>query len=181
MGDTKEQVIEYQQRLTELVKRDYIYLFIGLIVVAMSFGFLYTQFNPGKPLTFNTLIGNEDVVNKETLEKTGDIAGLIEQRQINFISPSADAGAGSLTNPATGEKTTSDTLSVPEEGQTSSIASGQVTNTSKTYTVQEGDNLAYIAGIMYGDRDAWVRIAEANDILGNPDAIYAGMVLVIPR
>ncbi len=181
MGDTKEQVIEYQNRLRELVKRDYIYLFIGLIVVAMSFGFLYTQFNPGKPLTFNTLIGNEDIVNRETFKQTGNIAGLIEEREIDFISPTAMAQQGGLTNPATGEKTQTDSLSSPEEGQTSSIATGPVTNTAKSYTVQEGDNLEYIAGMMYGDREAWPIIAEANGILGNPDAIYAGMVLVIPR
>lgn len=176
MGETQDQVIEYQNRLKELVRRDYIYLFIGLIVVGMAFGFLYTQLNPGKAISFDTLLGSEKIVNKKTLEQTGNIAGIIEERQINFITPTPGATQGGLTNPSS-----ESTLSRPEEnGQISAIATERVTSTATRYTVKEGDNLAYIAGIMYGDREAWQIIAKAND-LKNPNALVAGMVLVIPR
>lgn len=178
MGITEEQVEEYQNRLKQLAKRDYFYLFIGLIVVTIAGLFLYSQLHPGKILS---LFNRNDIINKETLKKTNDIAGIIQQRDINFISPTPANGRMGLSNPNP-SPTSAETLSRPEEnGQTSSIATGQVTNRSKTYTVQEGDNLEYIAGMMYGDREAWPIIAEANDILWNPDAIYAGMVLVIPR
>ncbi len=174
MGDIEIQVEEYQNRLKNLAKRDYIYLFIGLIVVTIAGIFLYSQFNPSKT---RGLLQINSPIDQETLQKTNDIAGIIQQKDINFIStaPTSDMG---LTNP---NPTTAPTLSKPEEGQTSSIASGQVTNTNTTYTVQEGDNLEYIAGIMYGDREAWPMIAEANDLMDNPDGIYVGMVLVIPR
>ncbi|HRN71052.1 MAG TPA: LysM peptidoglycan-binding domain-containing protein, partial [Candidatus Woesebacteria bacterium] len=138
--------------------------------------FLYSQFNPRQLLSH---IKQTGAIDAETLQRTNDIAGIIQERDINFIATSPTDQQG-LTNPNP-SPTSAETLTQPEEGQTSSIASSQVLNSNKTYTVQEGDNLAYIAGIMYGDRNAWVRIAEANDLLWNPDAIYEGMVLVIPR
>lgn len=176
MGDTEIQVEEYQNRLNSLAKRDYIYLFIGLIVVGIAGLFLYTQFNPGKFFSHMQQTGGIDA---DTLQKTNDIAGIIQERDINFIATSPTSSQG-LSNPNP-SPTSAEILSQPEEGQTSSIASSQVLNSNKTYTVQDGDNLAYIAGIMYGDRNAWVRIAEANDLLWNPDAIYEGMILTIPR
>lgn len=49
-----------------------------------------------------------------------------------------------------------------------------------TYTVVEGDWLSKIAGRAYGDITAYEKIAKANNIQ-NPDLIYPGQVLVIPR
>jgi len=46
--------------------------------------------------------------------------------------------------------------------------------------VQPGDSLSIIAQKVYGDRYAWTRIMNANN-LATPDSIEAGMVLVIPR
>lgn len=173
MGDTEDQVVEYENRLKQFAKRDYFYLFIGLIIVSMAGAFLYNQLNPGRPIT---LFDRSNVLDEETLQQTGTIAGIIQQRDINFISQAPPVDQSGLSNP------NPTTIIQPEvTGQTSSIASGQVTNTNKTYTVEEGDNLEYIAGLMYGDREAWPIIAEANGLIGNPNAIYAGMVLVIPR
>ncbi|MFA9288416.1 MAG: LysM peptidoglycan-binding domain-containing protein [Weeksellaceae bacterium] len=70
---------------------------------------------------------------------------------------------------------------IQENGQISAISSGQVTYKEKTYTVQLGDSLANIAQQAYGDSNAWVKIAEANNLLDNPDALEAGMKLIIPR
>lgn len=52
--------------------------------------------------------------------------------------------------------------------------------TGNTYTIQEGDWLSTIAGRAYGDIFAYQKIAEANNI-SNPDLIYPGQVLNIPR
>lgn len=49
-----------------------------------------------------------------------------------------------------------------------------------TYTVQEGDWLSTLAGRAYGDIFAYQKLAEANNI-SNPDLIYPGQVLTIPR
>lgn len=51
---------------------------------------------------------------------------------------------------------------------------------SDTYTVLEGDWLSKIAGRAYGDIFAYKKLAEANNI-SNPDLIFPGQVLKIPR
>lgn len=52
--------------------------------------------------------------------------------------------------------------------------------TGNTYTVQEGDWLSTIAARAYGDLMSYERIAQANNI-SNPDLIYPGQVLNLPR
>lgn len=54
-------------------------------------------------------------------------------------------------------------------------------STPNSYTVKEGDTLARIAEVFYGDRKAWRRIFEANgDVLSSPHALKPGQVLKIP-
>ncbi len=51
-----------------------------------------------------------------------------------------------------------------------------------TYVVQPGDTLAGIAQKVYGDRNAWPRIAEANrSTLPDPSRMKVGTTLTIPR
>lgn len=52
--------------------------------------------------------------------------------------------------------------------------------TGNSYTVVEGDWLSTIAARAYGDIMAYQRLAQANNI-PNPDLIYPGQVLTIPR
>ncbi len=53
--------------------------------------------------------------------------------------------------------------------------------TSRTYTVEKGDNLSKIAKEMYGDASKYPVIFEANKpMLKDPDKIYPGQVLRIP-
>lgn len=49
-----------------------------------------------------------------------------------------------------------------------------------TYTVQEGDWLSTISARSYGDIFAYNKLVQANNI-SNPDLIYPGQVLTIPR
>lgn len=49
-----------------------------------------------------------------------------------------------------------------------------------SYTVEKGDSLWKIAVRAYGDGYKWVEIAKVNN-LGNPNLIYAGNVLTLPR
>lgn len=50
------------------------------------------------------------------------------------------------------------------------------------YRVQRGDTLAAIAGRFYGNRQRWEEIHEANrHVLPNPDLVWPGLTLVIPR
>lgn len=52
----------------------------------------------------------------------------------------------------------------------------------ETYEVKPGDSLSKIAKRLLGDGNAWRKIFEANtDILKDPDKIYPGQKLKIPR
>lgn len=52
---------------------------------------------------------------------------------------------------------------------------------ARTYTVQSGDTLSDIAQRTYGNAGEWLKIFEANqNVLGNPDVIFPGTVIVLP-
>lgn len=52
----------------------------------------------------------------------------------------------------------------------------------ETYTVEAGDTLWAIAAKVYGSGGEYMKIFEANkDILDNPDKIFPGQELVIPK
>ncbi len=65
-------------------------------------------------------------------------------------------------------------------GPPAAVEKGRAT----TYTVEKGECLWNIAGYkhIYGDHTKWLQIYKANkDKIKNPDLIYPGQVLVIPR
>ncbi|MCL4418539.1 LysM peptidoglycan-binding domain-containing protein [Patescibacteria group bacterium] len=67
-------------------------------------------------------------------------------------------------------------VSKPELSQASTPKS----ITGGSYKVEKGDYLWEIAIRAYGDGFAWVKIAKANN-LSNPNLIFSGNVLTIPR
>ena len=93
------------------------------------------------------------------------------------------AQANNLANPGTiftGDKLYLPNAPVPSElgqmmGQTQTDKI-----TANTYTVKKDDSLWNIAVRAYGDGYQWVKIAKANN-LANPDMIFSGNVLQIPR
>lgn len=66
----------------------------------------------------------------------------------------------------------------PQITETAASTSSEITNTN--YKVVKGDNLWKIALRAYGDGYKWIKIATANN-LHNPNLIYSGNVLIIPR
>jgi beta-mannanase len=53
---------------------------------------------------------------------------------------------------------------------------------SETYVVKEGDNLLLLAQKFYGNGEKWRIIYEANlGIIKNPNRVYPGQILTIPR
>ncbi|MDO8609606.1 MAG: LysM peptidoglycan-binding domain-containing protein [bacterium] len=66
------------------------------------------------------------------------------------------------------------------QGDTSSIATSQVTFTGDKYTVKADDDLSNIALQAYGDNTMWTRIAQANNLV-DPNNIKENDVLIIPR
>lgn len=60
-----------------------------------------------------------------------------------------------------------------------SVSGGQ---SSRTYTVQQGDSLSKIAKQFYGNGSQYMKIFDANrDRLSDPNRIQAGQELIIPE
>ena len=74
------------------------------------------------------------------------------------------------------------TAITPTPSPLAKVVEKQAINAIKgdTYTVQKGDDLWNIAIRVYGDGYKWVDIARTNH-LANPDLIFSGNVLVLPR
>jgi nucleoid-associated protein YgaU len=93
--------------------------------------------------------------------------------------PPADAfGAKPAVNPPAPRADFSDVQS----GSSSTAPAPGVGGPSGTYTVAKGDSLSKIAKHEYGDANQWRKIYEANkDVIKDPDLIYPGQSLRIPR
>ena len=78
-----------------------------------------------------------------------------------------------------------DFSNVKSGGSSTAPAAVEPTATSgshATYVVVKGDSLSKIAAREYGDANKWRTIYEANtDLIKNPDLIYPGQELKIPR
>lgn len=163
----------YKREINSLLKQNSSYLLTGSLVVFAISAFTIIQFRNRNILGVFTYDSSEDSAFAVS-DKTYEVMKVVASQGIDYVSPSINIGQ---------RITTSSGLSRPEEnGQISesAVASAQVTNSSEKYTVQPGDSLASIAQTMYGDVNAWIRIAQANNIT-NPDTVEVGMTLVIPR
>ena len=162
-----ESVDYLRERITHLVKKELSYIVIGFFVVisaglyiAMSVVDSESLIKNFKTFSFGQSPDTKMSTNTDSIEK------MLGAKTIDYISP---------------QPTTKETPPQRvESGQTSSIASTQVTYTQNKYIILEGESLADVAAKVYGDPNAWVRIAQANNI-DNPDQIEVGMELVIPR
>ena|SRR5690349_12568021 len=71
--------------------------------------------------------------------------------------------------------------STAPRAETSPVATPNVADRERSYTVVAGDTLSKIAKREYGDASKWHRIYEANkDTIKNPDLIYPGQTFKIP-
>lgn len=68
----------------------------------------------------------------------------------------------------------------PTRGEAVGAATGAVTVQQQNYVVQQGDSLWKVAQNAYGDGYMWLKIAQANNIQ-NPDLIYPGQTLILPK
>lgn len=67
------------------------------------------------------------------------------------------------------------------DDDSTAVAQAGSTSDGQLYTVESGDNLAYLALQFYGRTDAYTVIYAANrDVLSNPDRIQVGQTLFIP-
>lgn len=161
----------YRKKIKSLIQNQYKYLITGLVVVIAIGTITFIQFRDTNILGVFSFDSSEDSPIAVS-DKTEEIKNVVVSESIDYVSPSINTDQ---------RVTTSSGLSRPEEnGQISAIASGQVTYAEDTYVVEEGDTLATIAEQVYGDANAWIRIAQANNI-SNPDSVEVGTTLLIPR
>jgi nucleoid-associated protein YgaU len=170
----------------------YTSLFLGAVVVVVAlvlvFSFIKSRNNLNRGQTGSTsTVANEQATQKMPKTytvKSGDylwsIAEKIYGSGYNWVDL---ANANNLENPGiiyAGTK-----LVVPNVAPKTLTAQNnpvEVANpiTGSTYTVEKGDYLWSIAIRAYGDGYQWVKIAKANN-LTNPDLIFSGNVLQLPR
>lgn len=191
---------------TEAVSESYISIGLGILVVVVVGILLYNFFtqkdaskNPESKL--NEVSVDEEATKSAKPGNTytvvaGDTLWSIAEKSYksgyNWVNI---AKANNLTNEE--ELKVGQQLLIPEASpiiplseQESGTTSAEITKplaklpvttiTESTYTVVTGDNLWNIACRAYGDCYAWTKIAQTNK-LTNPDLIYAGNVLNLPR
>ncbi len=176
----------------------YVSLIVGVIVVILVgiLGIVFirntrdtqtssTKFQPS--VEFEKLEENGNSITegggKSYTVKEGDTLWSISERYYKSGYNWVDvAKANNLSNPdliAAGNK-----LNIPDvQPKQITVVSSQAPKrdiSGNSYKVQKGDYLWDIALRAYGDGYSWVKIAKANN-LKNPDLIYSGNVLKIPR
>ncbi len=102
-------------------------------------------------------------------------------RANNLFNSDIIQAGDKLFVPKVVQKTPSSEADILADGVHSQIdySTGAKITTGK-YLIQPGDNLWNIAVRAYGDGYQWVKIAKINN-LSNPDLIYAGNNLMLPR
>lgn len=126
-----------------------------------------TQFNKDI-ITLSGYVPNQEQKEKAVLT-AGNIAGV----------------AGVQDNLILGQPPADDTeveQAVAKKAETETEKKGEDSWESATYTVQPGDTLGKIAKQVYGNAMDYPKIFEANKpMLSDPDKIYPGQVLRIPK
>ena len=197
--NNKIQELDYKNLLILTVKQKYLSLFLGLFASLIISSLTYKTFFRNIRINiafklpsfkFPTKSVSKDSVAQKQVQsyvvKEGDDLWNISERFYGsgfnaydislankiFDSSSLEVGKKLILPLVTPRQTT--------VGETSSVATSQVTYIENKYIVQPGDSLSMIAQKVYGDLSAWPRIMTANNLL-SPDSIEAGMTLIIPR
>lgn len=119
--------------------------------------------------------------NKLTDENSIETGQVLEIPKIEQTATSSATVTESVTPTPTETISPTPTATPQVDNQTSVDSSDFGPKiTGNTYTVQEGDWLSTIAARAYGDTMSYQKIAQANNI-PNPDFIYPGQVLNLPR
>ena len=170
----------------------YTSLLLGIIVVVVAFVLVFSiirNHSYNTKATSSTSTENEEVLKelpKSYEVKPGDDLWAISEKiygsGYNWVDLMA---ANKLDNPSviySGSK-----LVIPnvkpkavEPAQPNQTLVNNQSITGKTYTIQRGDCLWEISIRAYGDGYRWPEIAKVNN-LTNPDLIFSGNVLQLPR
>lgn len=76
-------------------------------------------------------------------------------------------------------------ITLPKQGLINPVTVSGIPNAAGTYLVNQGNNLAEIAKVFYGNTSAWTKIYNANKdrikMIGNSPMIYEGQWIIIPN
>lgn len=182
--------LNYKNLVVATVRTKFQYLLLGIgmsLIVTLSFLFSYPKFSVNsKPLPGSSFKKTVALAKPNTYTvKKGDHLWLIASQVYGSGYKAYDiARANNIANPSLIEP--GQVLALPEvqidkDGQIGEGAkTSQVTLTTKTYTVLDGDFLWDIAQRAYGDGMMWTKIAQANSLV-DPNILFTGTVLRLPR
>ncbi len=195
---SSQKVTDYQNFVYQQVQNKFIYFVLGLSIIIIGYFSFSLIFNLNrqsgsykKPTFIKRVVTNPTItpspkVNKYQV-KPGDHLWSIAERFYNSGYNAYDiASANNITNPNIihpGRWLVIPSVApkmIIRQQDISATRTTVVTITNQSYTVKSGDNLWQIALQAYGDGYAWVKIARFNN-LNNPDFIYPGQTLIIPR
>lgn len=174
------------------LQKKYPYLLLGLTVLLVVYLVFTGLFSKTKlfQVKNNQVTTNEEETTKQqqktyVVQEGDDLWHIAESTYGSGYNAYDIAQANKLSNPSLIEIGQELILpSIPSKqltaGEVAPVKTEQVTITGAQYTVQPGDYLWEIALNAYGDGYAWARIAQANK-LADPNLIFSGNVLVIPR
>lgn len=180
-----------------MLQKKYPHLLLGLTVLLIAYLLLSGFLSKGKLSLLFTQTNKENMrqegktkaaEEKRYIVKAGDDLWHIAEATYGSGYNAYDiATANNLSNPSLieiGQQLVLPSLTpTPQQSTKGEIAvekTEQVTIAGAQYTVQPGDYLWEIALNAYGDGYAWTQIAQANK-LADPNLIYSGNVLIIPR
>jgi nucleoid-associated protein YgaU len=185
--------INYKDLFLEKIRQNYQSLILGFLVflVVISIVVKFVKL-PQVKLTTNKKIpevAKQEKPAKKTVTykiKEGDTLWAIAEEHFGSGFNAYDlALSNNLKNPdliEIGQEIVipSITPKQPTKGVIVEAKTEKVTLKEVNYKVKEGDYLWKIALEAYGDGYQWSKIAKINNLI-NPDIIYAGAVLIIPR
>ncbi len=195
IAKSKITTLNYQDMVVDIVKNKYPYILLGITVILIAYlmfsGFMTSRKNnimveqAKKTAQVQTQNQQYQSLNTYTVKEGDDLWHIAESKYGSGYNAYDIAAANNIKSPyviIAGQELVvpSTTPKQPTTGEIAPAMTKQVTITSAQYTVQHGDYLWKIAENAYGDGYAWVRIAQANHLV-NPDLIFSGNVLTIPR
>jgi len=192
IAKNKSLTLDYKNLVLVSIKEKYPYLLLGATVILIILLFFTAYVSKNKIVKLPSVkqtgqpTENKPIVNTSYIVKDGDTLWKISEDAYGSGYNAYDvAKANSLADAniiSAGQILVlpSVTPKQPTRGEIAMAQTSQVSIKEDTYMVKHGDYLWKIAIEAYGDGYMWVNIAKANN-LANPDFIFAGNVLKLPR
>ncbi|OGH02476.1 MAG: hypothetical protein A2798_02370 [Candidatus Levybacteria bacterium RIFCSPHIGHO2_01_FULL_37_17] len=159
----------------------YTSLILGVVVVLVAVALLFLIFKNSTNQKKETGSASTNEEKTYTVKEGDDLWHISEGLYGSGYNWQDLAKANKISNPniiVPGTKLSVPKVEVKERTITEAVRDNTITGNS--YSVIEGDNLWSISIRAYGDGYKWPEVAKANN-LQNPDRIYVGIVLKLPR